>query len=62
MGKLNLSTEAQELIAERIYGPACAKCGRTFTSPAQYRKRGADGKPICRDIRGCRQREGERGA
>ena len=38
----------------------CAKCGRVFTSAAQYRIRGADSKPICRDTRGCRAREAER--
>lgn len=41
------------------HGATCAKCGRVFTSPAQYRYRGADGAPICRDARACAVR-GER--
>lgn len=31
----------------------CAKCGRAFTAPGQYRYRGADGAAICRDARAC---------
>ena len=40
-------------------GAKCAHCGREFTAPSQYRYRGADGKPVCRDLRGCRARSGK---
>jgi len=39
--------------AASTHGATCAKCGRVFTAPAQYRYRGADGAAICRDARGC---------
>ena len=55
----DLSPEAQNHIMDVIYGPRCAKCGRTFTSSAQYRLRGSDGKPICRNERECRGRSGK---
>ena len=35
------------------HGATCAKCGRAFTTPWQYRYRGADGAAICRDARAC---------
>ena len=35
------------------HGATCVKCGRVFTAPAQYRYRGSDGAPICRDARAC---------
>lgn len=48
--------------AASTHGAACAKCGRVFTAPAQYRYRGADGAAICRDARGCAVRaEGNSG-
>ncbi len=45
-----LLTECKRLLA---LPPKCAKCGRVFTSPAEYRLRGKDGKPICRKL--CRE-------
>ncbi len=35
---------------------SCAKCKRVFTVPGQYRYRGKDGAPICRDERACLKR------
>ncbi len=39
--------------AASTHGAVCAKCGRVFAAPGQYRFRGADGAAICRDARGC---------
>ena len=33
--------------AASTHGAVCAKCGRAFTTPGQYRYRGADGAAIC---------------
>lgn len=49
--------------AASTHGATCAKCGRAFTTPGQYRYRGADGAAICRDARACAVRsEGNHGA
>lgn len=45
--------EEQAKLALAPAGAKCAKCGRAFTAPGQYRYRGADGAAICRDARGC---------
>jgi len=42
------------------HGATCAKCGRAFTTPGQYRYRGSDGAPICRDARACAVRAEEK--
>jgi len=42
------------------HAATCAKCGRAFSTPGQYRYRGSDGAPICRDARACAVRAEEK--
>jgi hypothetical protein len=50
-----LTTETLKAHTEQHGGvAACAKCGRVFTSHSQYRYRGKDGLPICRNEHACR--------
>ena len=55
MKALNDQTECGKPGARSIPGLSCAKCGRPFQSPSEYRFRGADGKAICRNERACRE-------
>lgn len=61
---LRRGTESQHAANETIYAAGskaarCAKCGTLFTHPNQYRHRGSDKMPICRDAKACRARGGK---
>lgn len=51
--------ERRDMARAQTAAGTCSKCGILFTSPSQYRYRRADGRTICRDIRGCRRRSGQ---
>ena len=52
--------DSLEQLIERKLKESCAKCGRAFTSPSEYRWAAGRHGYICRNERACRAAGGER--